>query len=320
MLYEDLRPQTAAALRGNAQEILRGFINTIRGGGEFHSFVFSGQRGCGKTSSARILARAINCENPPAPGECCNVCDGCKASMNQPCLVEYDAANCSKAEDARDLVETMEMIPSGRYSVYILDEAHNMSKTAFDVLLKTIEEPRSSLIIILCTTEIQKIPVTIRSRCARLQFPSPTLADLTAYATEVCANIQLEASAEDIAYLAIAADGSYRDLLTLIDSARAAGSVAAVNRNIGIPMVTEVAQLFLTGNIQQAATVIRDRRGEYDTCADFLGEVFKLVVDPALANPQVRPFVDTLLQTVVRCGQTPKGLQPTVAYYSLLSG
>ena len=170
-LYRQWRPQHFSQMVGQktAMDTLR---NQVAGGRIAHAYLFCGSRGTGKTSTAKILAKAVNCENPDN-GDPCGKCENCRRAENEESLdiIEIDAASNNGVDEMRDLRETVKYPPQyGRYKVYIIDEVHMLSTSAFNALLKTLEEPPAHIVFILATTEPQKLPATILSRCQRFDF------------------------------------------------------------------------------------------------------------------------------------------------------
>lgn len=218
-LYRKYRSQLFGELVGQ-QHVVRTLQNALSKGKIAHAYLFTGPRGTGKTSTARLLAKALNCESGPA-AEPCNRCESCIAITKGASLdvTEMDAASESGVDGVREsIVEAVEYVPtSSRYRVFIIDEVHDLSAKAFDALLKTIEEPPPHVILILATTELGKVPETIRSRCQRFEFHRATVAEVAACLRRV---IESEgATVEPAAVDAIArmADGGYRDALSLLE-------------------------------------------------------------------------------------------------------
>lgn len=217
-LYRKFRPDTFADVKGQ-DHIVTTLKNQIRANRIGHAYLFTGTRGTGKTSVAKIFARTVNCENPTQDGPCgeCAICRAIAAgaSMN---VIEIDAASNNGVDNIREIVEEVSYSPAeGRYKVYIIDEVHMLSIGAFNALLKTLEEPPSYVIFILATTEVHKLPITILSRCQRYDFKRitiDTIADRMRQLTEV-EQVQVEEKA--LRYIAKAADGSMRDALSLLD-------------------------------------------------------------------------------------------------------
>lgn len=218
-LYRQYRPTTFEAVIGQ-EHITTILKNQVMSGHIAHAYLFSGTRGTGKTTSARIFARAINCLDPQN-GEPCGKCEACLISASDnPDIVELDAASNSSVDDIRALVEKARYTPMQlKTKVYIIDEAHALasSSQAFNALLKTLEEPPSHLVFILATTEPQKLPATIRSRCQRLDFHRLRVGDIASLLREVLEKSGAHMDEDGLAIIARAADGGMRDALSLAD-------------------------------------------------------------------------------------------------------
>ena len=217
-LYRKFRPDTFADVKGQDAivQTLKNQINADRIG---HAYLFCGTRGTGKTTVAKILAKAVNCEHP-VDGNPCNECATCKAiaagsSMN---VIEIDAASNNGVDNIREIREETTYSPTeGKYKVYIIDEVHMLSIGAFNALLKTLEEPPSYVIFILATTEAHKIPITILSRCQRYDFKRISILTIADRLTQLMKEEQVEVEEKAIRYIARKADGSMRDALSLMD-------------------------------------------------------------------------------------------------------
>ncbi len=214
------RPQTFAELIG--QEHVRTTLeNAIAQQRIAHGYIFSGQRGTGKTTVARILARCLNCINGPTATPC-GVCASCLeiAGGNSPDVIEIDAASNRGINEMRELRENVRYRPArDRYKVFIVDEAHQITSEAFNALLKTLEEPPEWAVFVLCTTEAHKIPTTIASRCQQFSFRSVDFAEVVTRMEEICAKEGIEADPEVLSVLAQAGEGSVRDSLSALDQA-----------------------------------------------------------------------------------------------------
>lgn len=217
-LYRKFRPTTFHDVKGQ-EHIVTTLQNQIKAGRIGHAFLFTGTRGTGKTTSAQILARAVNCEHPIEGNPCCE-CSMCRSiaagtSMN---VIEIDAASNNGVDNIREIVEEVRYSPTeGNYKVYIIDEVHMLSTGAFNALLKTLEEPPSYVIFILATTEVHKIPITILSRCQRYDFRRITVEEITNRLKELTIAEQIQVEDRALRYVATVADGSMRDAISLLD-------------------------------------------------------------------------------------------------------
>ncbi|XCP85207.1 DNA polymerase III subunit gamma/tau [Roseburia hominis] len=217
-LYRKFRPAEFEDVKGQ-DHIITTLKNQIQAGRIGHAYLFCGTRGTGKTTVAKIFAKAVNCENP-VNGSPCGKCAMCRSigagtSMN---VIEIDAASNNGVDNIREIREEVSYRPTeGRYKVYIIDEVHMLSIGAFNALLKTLEEPPEYVIFILATTEAHKIPITILSRCQRYDFKRITIDTIAARLMDLMVREQVEVEEKAIRYIAKAADGSMRDALSLLD-------------------------------------------------------------------------------------------------------
>lgn len=217
-LYRKFRPDNFADVKGQ-DHIVTTLTNQIKANRIGHAYLFCGTRGTGKTTVAKILAKAVNCQHP-INGSPCNECEMCKAiqagtSMN---VIEIDAASNNGVDNIREIREEVSYRPTeGNYKVYIIDEVHMLSAGAFNALLKTLEEPPSYVIFILATTEAHKIPITILSRCQRYDFHRISIDTIAARLDELLRAEGVEAEEKAVRYVAKAGDGSMRDALSLLD-------------------------------------------------------------------------------------------------------
>lgn len=237
-LYRRWRPQDFDALVGQ-KAVKTTLKNALASGKIAHAYLFSGPRGTGKTSMARILAKALNCEQGPT-AEPCGQCGNCRRIVQGTSLdvIEIDAASNTSVDNIRDLREQVAFTPAeSRYKVYIIDEVHMLSTGAFNALLKTLEEPPAHAVFILATTDPQKVPATIQSRCQRFEFRRVTVDEIAEHLAMVAAGSGIEADADALRLIAIQAEGGMRDALSLLDQCGVMAkrvTVATVREVLGI--------------------------------------------------------------------------------------
>ena len=248
-LYRKYRPKTFNEIIGQ-EHISRILQNQVINNKTAHAYMFIGGRGTGKTSSAKVFARALNCENP-INGEPCNNCKNCKMELSGSMIdiIELDAASNNGVDYIRSIVEDSDMLPiSGKYKVYIIDEAHMLSKSAFNTLLKTLEEPPAHVKFILATTDPQKIIPTIKSRCQQYQFKQIGTNDIQKAILEICNNEGISITQGSAKIIADLADGALRDALSLLERILQNGDETIteeiVTRIVGIPSKKNLYNLF----------------------------------------------------------------------------
>jgi DNA polymerase-3 subunit gamma/tau len=216
--YRVYRPQTFGEMSGQ-QHVKQTLQNALLHNKTTHAYLFSGPRGTGKTSAAKIFAKALNCENGPAK-EPCNECPTCLSITegSDTDVIEFDAASNSRVEEMREIIEKVRFAPSNsRFKVYIIDEVHMLSNSAFNALLKTLEEPPSHAVFILATTEPHKLPLTIISRCQRFDFKPITQSDIVDRMKTVLRDTGIESDEDVLKIIAQAASGGMRDALSMLD-------------------------------------------------------------------------------------------------------
>lgn len=262
-LYRKWRPQGFDSLVG--QEAVRtALTNALETGRIAHAYLFAGPRGTGKTSTAKILAKAVNCEHGPTPNPC-NKCQNCVrindgTSMD---VFEIDAASNRGIDEIRDLREKVAFAPvNGRYKVYIIDEVHMLTTEAFNALLKTLEEPPPHVIFILATTEPHKIPATIHSRCQRFDFKRVTDSDIVKRLREVADGSGIAADDDALQLIAVQADGGMRDALSLFDQCGvmaervSAETVRSVLGIVGREALRELVKAVGEGNVPKSLELL----------------------------------------------------------------
>src|SRR6187402_3968341 len=261
------RPQNFNTVVGQSH-ITTTLKNAIKNNQLAHAFLFCGPRGVGKTTCARILAKTINCENHTVDGEACNVCNSCVsfnegASMN---YFELDAASNNSVDDIRELVNQVRFVPqTGKYKVYVIDEVHMLSSSAFNAFLKTLEEPPPYAIFILATTEKHKIIPTILSRCQIFDFNRITIEDIARQLAMIASRENVKAEEDALHVIAQKADGAMRDALSMFDQQVSFGgnelTYKSVIENLNVldyDYYFKVTNEILTGNISASLLTFND--------------------------------------------------------------
>jgi DNA polymerase-3 subunit gamma/tau len=252
------RPQSFEDLIG--QEPVRTTLeNAIRSGRLAHGYIFAGQRGTGKTTVARILARCLNCVEGPTITPC-GVCSSCReiTAGNSPDVIEIDAASNRGINEMRELRENVRYRPArDRYKVFIIDEAHQITNEAFNALLKTLEEPPEWAVFVLCTTEVHKVPNTIASRCQQFSFRSVEFAELMTRMVFIAKEEGIEADQDVLAVIARAGEGSVRDSLSALDQA-----IACCGSVLKLEDVRTLLGMFGSESLNAVAEAVRDQNGE----------------------------------------------------------
>ncbi len=309
-LYRKWRPLKFADVIGQ-QHITDTLRAQIQHGRLSHAYLFSGTRGTGKTTCAKILARAVNCEHPVA-GDPCGECPACRGILEGSVLdvVEIDAASNNGVDNIRDIREEVRYTPSSvKKRVYIIDEVHMLSTGAFNALLKTLEEPPSHVLFILATTEIHKVPATILSRCQRFDFRRITPADIAGRLLQIAAAEAIPLTEGGAQLIARLADGAMRDALSMLDRTAGADPVdeAAVSRSIGLLGADDATALMAcvrqgdiggaVSRIEQAYDSGRDLAGVFDQLLGLIRDILLVktakndvsaLLSPAYAPEEVR--------------------------------
>ena len=286
-LYRKFRPLNFSEMVGQ-EHITRTLRNQVIEQRVGHAYLFNGGRGTGKTSAAKILARAVNCLNPK-DGEPCNECEICKAILSGSLtdVVEMDAASNNSVEDIRAIRDEVNFLPTrAKYRVYIIDEVHMLSTGAFNALLKTLEEPPEHVKFILATTEPQKLPATILSRCQRFDFKRISTQDIIKRLEIICKESNIQISKEALELIAILSEGAMRDAISILERC-AAEQTEEINEDkerdlVGIPKITYINKLakgIINKEPEEAINIVNTILEEGKDIDNFLWELIKYIKD-----------------------------------------
>ena len=286
-LYRKFRPLNFSEMVGQ-EHITRTLKNQIMANRVGHAYLFNGGRGTGKTSAAKILARAINCLNPK-DGEPCNECEICKGAISGSLtdIVEMDAASNNSVEDIRSIREEVNFLPTkAKYRVYIIDEVHMLSTGAFNALLKTLEEPPEHVKFILATTEPQKLPATILSRCQRFDFKKISDEDIMKRLEIVCKESNIEITKEAMQIIATLSEGAMRDALSILERCIQDGENQIdedkIKDLVGIPKmiyVHDIVKAIIQYDVDKALVTVNEVLEDGKDISNLLWEIIKYVKD-----------------------------------------
>ena len=287
-LYRKFRPISFSEMVG-PEHITKTLKNQIVAGRVGHAYLFSGGRGTGKTSAAKIMARAINCLHPKEDGEPCNECEICKAILDGSLtdVVEMDAASNNSVEDIRAIRDEVNFLPTvAKYRVYIIDEVHMLSTGAFNALLKTLEEPPEHVKFILATTEPQKLPATILSRCQRFDFKRITVENIEKRLKIICKESNIQITDEALKMIAILAEGALRDGISILErcSQDTEGVIDEdkIRELVGMPkleLIKQIVKSMIEKQPEKAIEITSSVIGEGKDLDNFLWEVIKYIKD-----------------------------------------
>ena len=330
VLARKWRPKQFSEMVGQ-QHVLQALINALDAGRLHHAYLFSGTRGVGKTTIARIFSKSLNCETGVS-SEPCGVCASCE-EINEGRsvdLIEIDAASRTGVDDMRELLENVQYAPTrGRYKVYLMDEVHMLSKHSFNALLKTLEEPPEHVKFLLATTDPQKLPVTVLSRCLQFNLKRMTPAQIQGHLAALLQEENIDADEPALKLLAHAADGSMRDALSLLDQAISFGAGAvkteAVESMLGAisrDYLLRIIEALIEQNAADLLTHTRqliERSPDYTrVCADLLLVFHQMAL--FLSKAAVEPEDELLAEDIKACAQRLSPEEVQLYYQIVLQG
>ncbi|MBR3147003.1 MAG: DNA polymerase III subunit gamma/tau [Eubacterium sp.] len=298
-LYRETRPEVFSEILGQ-DSIVKILKHQVATGTVSHAYLFTGTRGTGKTTTARILAKAVNCEAPDVEGRPCGKCDTCRAIADGTFVdvIEIDAASNNGVDNIRELRESVNYPPAaGRAKVYIIDEVHMLSTGAFNALLKTLEEPPENVIFILATTNPEKLPQTVLSRCMRLDFKRVPQAVLAKHMKDICESRGVEIADDALRLLASNADGSVRDSLSILEQCLSSGE-QELTREIVLDFLGAVSEEFymeltrdvMSGDMSGAFVLIDKALSEgkdvKQIMKDWMGYFRNLLISKYVEDPE----------------------------------
>ena len=327
VLYRKYRPHDFDSLVG--QEYTKKLLkNSVINNKFAHAYIFTGPRGTGKTSSAKIFAKAINCLHP-VDGNPCNKCQNCVNFDSSPDIIELDAASNNGVDDIREIINNVRLAPSSmKIKVYIIDEFHMLSTSAFNALLLTLEEPPKDVVFILATTDIQSVPITVLSRCQRFDFKPISLQDIENRLKFVCSEEKLNVTDEAIKEIAMMSNGGLRDALSILDQVAGTGEEIDVQDvivnfgGISNKKINQLLSYYETNNVAELIDYINEIKNNGIDIKVLIDKIItrikSILIDIKLDNYNGKLDFDNLYNLVFELNKLLTGERNGANYYDLL--
>ena len=327
VLYRKYRPDSFDSVVGQdyTVKMLKNAINT---GKNAHAYIFTGPRGTGKTSSAKIFAKALNCENP-VDGNPCGKCASCLSFNESPDIIEIDAASNNGVDEIRELINNVKLVPSNsKYKVYIIDEVHMLSTSAFNALLLTLEEPPSHVVFILATTDIQNVPITILSRCQRFDFKPINQKSMVERLKYVCKEEKIKIDDDAINEIALISAGGMRDALGMLDQLSSDDSKITLDRvssyfgSVSIKRVDELLDALGNNDVTSLLAIISEMASSGNNYTVFIkkliDELRKYAIDIKLGNKDYGLYFDDIYSLIFDLNECLGNININIDPYSLI--
>ena len=327
VLYRKYRPNDLDNVVGQEYTISM-LKNSIINGKNSHAYIFTGPRGTGKTSTAKIFAKAINCEHP-VNGNPCNECKSCLSFNESPDIIEIDAASNNGVDEIRELINNVKLVPSSlKYKVYIIDEVHMLTASAFNALLLTLEEPPSHVVFILATTDIQDVPITILSRCQRFDFKPVNLTAIIERLRYISNIEKIDIDDDALKEIALISAGGMRDALGMLDQLASLGNKITLNEvssnfgSVSVEKIDEILDSILGNNVEKMISLVENVRNSGTNYSVFVEklilELRKCAIDIKLGKAKYDFYFEDIYQMIIDLNDSLCNININVDPYVLI--